>query len=103
MKISIPVEFQFLLGSLLVGLFISLLKFINAYRKESKLEGESQKLAVAAIIIGLLIFIPFASAAGLLLAIISLSIKKFKSLSKIAIVVNVITLIPWLAVLIFGT
>ena len=102
MKIKIPLEYQIIMGSFIAGLIISLFHFINNYRKESKQEGESQRLAIIAIIFGVLIFIPFAGTIGLFLAIISLFIKKFKTLSKIAIVVNIIALLPWLAVLIFS-
>ena len=102
MEIEIPVEYQIILGTLIGGLIIALFRFINSYRKESKNKGESPRLAIVALILGLLIIIPFASVLGLILALISLSIKKYKLLSKIALIVNLITLLPWIAVLIFG-
>ena len=77
MNVDIPVEYQIMLGTLIGGLIISLFRFINSYRKESKNNGESQRLAIVALVLGLLIIIPFASALGLLLAIISVSIKIF--------------------------
>jgi hypothetical protein len=88
---------------MIAGLVISLVKFINDFRKESKQKGETQTLAITAIVIGFLIFIPFAGVPGLLLAVLSYYLKKMKSLSKIAIIVNLIFLTPWIAVLIFGT
>lgn len=103
MKFDIPIEYQVLIGSMIASLVITLVKLINDFRKESKQKGESQAIAITAIVIGLLIIIPFAGVPGLLLAGLSYYLKKTKTLSKIAIIVNLISLIPWIAVLIFGT
>lgn len=98
---EIPVEYQVLIGTSIGGLVIFLIRYIRDYLKEQK--GESQKLAITAIILGVLIIIPFLGAIGLILSIISFKIKKNKSLSRVAIIVNIISLLPWLGVLIFGS
>ena len=98
---EIPVEYQVLFGSSIAGLIIFIIRYIRDYLKEQK--GESQKLAVISIILGVFIIVPFLGAIGLLLAIISFFTRKNKSMSKIAILVNILSILPWLAVLIFGT
>lgn len=98
---KIPVEYQVLIGASVGGLILFIISCIRDYLREQK--GESQKLAIISIILGVLIIIPFLGVVGLLLAIISLFKKKNKALSKIAILINVLSLLPWLAVLIIGT
>jgi len=96
----IPTEYQVAIGSSIGMLVLMLIMWIKDYSKDK--ERESQHLAFISIIFGLIIIVPFLSIAGLLLAMVSLKIKKNKKLSKIALIVNIIATLPWLAVLIFG-
>lgn len=97
---NIPTEYQVLIGSLLAMLVLWLFRVINDYRRNK--DDEPQRLAFISLIMGLIIIIPFLGAVGLVLALISLFIKKNKRLSKVALVVNTLSLLPWLAVVIFG-
>lgn len=97
---NIPVEYQILFASSILALFSILFKWVKDYRRNKP--EEPQRLAMASIITGLIIIIPFLSLVGFILGLISLIVKKNKRLSKVAIVVNLITLLPWLAVLLFG-
>ncbi len=98
---NIPLEYQVFIGSALAGLFLGLIRWIKDYRRNK--DDEPQRLAFVSIIMGVLIIIPFISIIGLLLAIISFTIKKNKRLSKVAIVVNILGTLPWIAVMIFGS
>lgn len=97
---NIPVEYQILFASSILTLLSILFKWVKDYRRNKP--EEPQRLAIASIITGLIIIIPFLSLVGLVLGLIALFINKNKRLSKVAIVVNLITLLTWLAVLIFG-
>ena len=97
---EIPVEYQVLIGTAVGGLILFIVRSIRDYLRETR--GESQRMAIISIILGVLIIIPFISVIGLILAIISYTKKKNKALSKIAIAVNIAGMLPWLAVLIFG-
>ncbi len=97
---NIPVEYQVFIGSAIATLLFGLIQWIKDYSNNK--DKEPQRLAFISIILGLLIIVPFLSILGLLLAIISLVIKKNKRLSKVAVVLNILTMLPWIAVAVFG-
>ena len=78
----------------------SMIKAIKDYLKDK--DSERQGIAITSIFLGIVIVIPFISVVGILLALLSLKIKKNKKLSKVALIINLIALLPWLAVVIFG-
>lgn len=74
------------------------------YKKESKKNDEKQTLATISIVIGLTGIVTFGigSVLCIILALISMSGKKYKALSKIGVFVSILTMLPWVAVMIFG-
>lgn len=86
------------------GLLLTLFGVYRSYIKESKAHNEKQGLAKASIIIGLLGLLTFGlgSIIGILLALFSMKGKKYRALSKIGVTVSVLTLTPWILVLVFG-
>jgi len=95
---------QVVIGSGIGGLLLAIYKYYKSYVLESKEHNESQRMAKASIIIGLsgIILIFIGSIVGLVLGIISYRRKKFKALSVIGIMISVLTLLPWLMVLVLG-
>lgn len=96
---------QVIIGSGIAGLLVTLFSIYRSYLKESKVHNEKQGLAKASIILGLsgIVLIGLGSVAGIILGLISMKGKKYRALSKIGVVLSILTLIPWILVLIFGT
>ena len=95
---------QVVIGSGIGGALISICSLYKQYLKESKEHNESQKLAKISILVGLsgIIIVFVGSAIGILLGVLSMRGKKYKALSKIGIVVSVLTALPWILVLVLG-
>ncbi|MCF6185002.1 MAG: hypothetical protein L3J56_10370 [Bacteroidales bacterium] len=100
MDASLKVIIGFAIGSIILAIY----KYYKAYVLESKESNESQKMAKASIIFGLsgIILIFIGSIIGIILGLISMRGKKYKALSIIGIMVSVLTLLPWLMILLFG-
>ena len=98
------VFWQVVIGSGIGGALISIYSLYKMYLKESKENNENQKMAKAAILFGLsgFIFIFVGSITGIVLGIISMRGKKYKALSKIGIAISILTMLPWLLVVILG-
>jgi len=95
---------QIVIGSGIGGALLSIYSFYKLYLKESNENNENQKMAKASIIIGLsgIILVFVGSILGILLGIVSMRGKKYKALSKIGIMVSVLTMLPWLLVIVLG-
>lgn len=95
---------QIIIGSGIGGALLSIYSLYKSYLKESKESKENQKMARASIIAGLsgIILVFVGSAAGIVLGIISMKGKKYKALSKIGIAVSILTMLPWLLVIVLG-
>lgn len=95
---------QVVIGTGIGGLLLTLWSIYRSYLRESKEHNESQRMAKVAIVLSILglFSIGLGSVLGILLGFISMRGKNFKALSKIAIVLGLITLVPWILVLIFG-
>ena len=95
---------QVAIGSGIGVAIYSVYQLYKQYLKESTANNENQTLAKWSVILGLsgIVLIFAGSIIGLILGVISMRGKKFTALSKIGIICSVLTLIPWLLVLIFG-
>lgn len=95
---------QVIIGSAIGGVLISLYKLYRSYLQESKAHNENQRLAKWSVIFGLsgIILVFLGSIIGLIFGIISVRKNKYKALSKIGITLSILSVIPWLLVIIFG-
>jgi uncharacterized membrane protein len=95
---------QIVIGSGIGGALLSIYSLYKMYLKESKENNENQRMAKASIIFGLLglILVFVGSITGIILGIISMRGKKYRALSKIGIAVSILTLLPWLLVVVLG-
>ena len=95
---------QIIIGSGIGGVLISIIGLYKSYMKESKEHNESQRMAKASIIIGLLgiILVFVGSIVGIILGILSMRGKRYKALSKIGILVSILTMLPWILVVLLG-
>lgn len=95
---------QVAIGSGIAGVLYSLYSLYRQYVEESKSDNEKQTLATISIIIGLtgIVTLGIGSVLGIILALISMNGKKHKALSKMGLFVSTLTMLPWLAVIIFG-
>ena len=101
---TMDASWQVLIGTGIASGIIAIIALYRTYLRESKAIGESQKLAKWSIIISLsgIILIGIGSIIGIILGIVSMKGKKLRALSWIGIILGAITLLPWLAVMIFG-
>ena len=97
-------SWQVFIGIGIASVLISIFRLYKAYIRESKESGESQKLAKWSIIFGLsgIVLVGLGSFLAILLGAISMRGKKHKALSKIGIMLGILTLLPWLMVFIGG-
>lgn len=95
---------QIIIGFCIGGALVSIYSLYKSHLKESRENYEKQGLAKASIIAGLsgLIFIFAGSIVGIVLGMISMKGKKYRALSKIGIAVSILTMLPWLLVLMLG-
>ena len=95
---------QIVIGSGIGGALLSIYSLYKMYLTESKENNENQKMAKASIIFGLLGFILVfvGSVIGIILGFLSMRGKKYKALSKIGIAVSILTMLPWLLIVLFG-
>ena len=95
---------QVVIGSGIGGVLVSLYLMYKSYTKESKEHNEKQSMAKASILFGLSgLFLVFAgSIVGIVLGFISMRGKKYKALSKIGIIVSILTALPWILVVLLG-
>ncbi len=95
---------QVVIGLGIGGALISIYSLYKQYLKESKEHNESQKLAKISILVGLsgIIIVFVGSVIGISLGVLSMRGKKYKALSKIGIMVSVLTALPWILVLVLG-
>jgi uncharacterized membrane protein len=95
---------QVAIGVAVGGVLIEIYLLYKQYVRNSKLSGESQKMAKWSVIFGILGLFSFAigSFIGIILGIASLRKYKSKALSKIGIFVGILTLIPYVLVIVFG-
>lgn len=96
---------QIVIGTGIGGLLLALWSIYRSYLRESKEHNESQRMAKVAIVLSIfgLFSIGLGSILGILIGFTSMKGKKFKALSKIAVVIGLITLFPWILVAIFGS
>ncbi len=95
---------QVVIGSAIGGALISVYQLYKAYLKESKEHNESQRMAKWSVVFGLsgIVLIFLGSVIGLVLGIISIRGKKYKALSKLGILLSILTALPWLLVIVLG-
>ncbi len=95
---------QIVIGAGIGGVLYSIYSLYKQYVQESKANNENQTLATWSIIIGLsgIILAFIGSITGIILAILSMREKKYKTLSKIGLLTSVLALIPWLLVIFLG-
>ena len=95
---------QVVIGSGIGGALVSLYLMYKSYIKESKDHNEKQTLAKASIIFGLsgVILVFVGSVVGIILGFVSMRGKKYKALSKIGIILSILTALPWIFVVLFG-
>lgn len=95
---------QVVIGTAIGGALLNIYWLFKHYVQQSKASNESQTMAIWAIVAGLMGIITFGitSIVGLILAVISMRGKKFKALSITGLVISVLTMAPWIAVIIFG-
>ena len=96
---------QVFIGSAIGGLLITIYGIYKSFAEDSIRDNESQTMAKWSIIFGFsgLILIGVGSIIGLILGFKSKKDKKHKALSYIGIFLSILTMLPWIAVLIFGT
>lgn len=97
-------EWQVAIGIGVGGLLVEIFRSYRQYVRISKDDNEHQKLAKWSIIIGILgiISLGLGSIVGIILGFISMKNKKNKALSRIGIIVSILTLIPYILVLVLG-
>lgn len=97
-------SWQIIIGIAIASALISIFQLYRSYLRQSKESGESQKLAIWSIIFGLssLILVGVGSLIGIILGLISMKGKTHKALSKIGIILSILTFLPWLLVIISG-
>ncbi len=95
---------QIIMGIGIATTLLSIFQLYRSYLRESKKSGESQRMAKWSIFFGLsgIILIGLGSFVGILLGVISMKGNKHKSLSKIGVAVSILTLLPWLLVVLLG-
>lgn len=95
---------QVIIGVGIASALLSVLKLYRSYIKESKESGENQRLAKWSIFFGLsgIILVGLGSFLAILLGLISMKGKKHKALSKIGIVLGILSFLPWLMVFVAG-
>jgi len=95
---------QVVIGTAIGGALVNIFWFFKQYLKESKESDEKQTLAIWSIVLGLagIVTLGITSIIGLALALVSMRGKKHKALSIIGLTVSVLTMLPWLAVIVFG-
>ncbi len=95
---------QIVIGSGIGGVLLSIYGLYKQYSNESKEHNESQTMAKWSIFLGIsgIIIAFLGSALGIILALISMKGKKYKALSKIGFAVSILTLLPWLLVVVLG-
>jgi len=94
---------QVIIGSAIGGLLLEIYLLYKSYARKSVASNESQRMAKASIIFGLsgIILIFIGSIIGIILGLLSMRGKKHKGLSIIGIIISVLTLTPWILMLIF--
>jgi Na+/proline symporter len=95
---------QVVIGSGIGGLIFTIYGLYKSYLQESKEHNESQRLAKLSIIFGLsgLILVFVGSIIGLILGFVGMKGKKHKALFKIGIVISILTMLPWILVILLG-
>lgn len=95
---------QVVIGTSIGGLLIAVYGFYKDYVSTSKEHNESQVMATLSIVFGLsgLFLVVMGSAIGLILGFKSRKGKKYKALANIGIFLSFLTLLPWIAVFIWG-
>lgn len=95
---------QVLIGIVIASAIISIFRLYKIYVRESMKSGENQKLAKWSIFFGIsgIILVGLGSLLAIILGIISMKGKKHKSLSKIGIILGILSFLPWLMVWMFG-
>jgi len=95
---------QVIIGTGIGEVILNLFWLLKHYVIESKESGEKQTMAIWSIVAGLagIITLGITSLIGLILSLISMRGKKHKTLSIMGLVVSILTMLPWLAVLVFG-
>ena len=94
---------QVFIGSAIGGLLITIYGIYKSFSEDSKRDNESQTMAKWSIFFGLsgIILVGIGSIVGLILGLRSMKNKKHKALSNIGIILSILTMLPWIAVLIF--
>ena len=93
---------QIVIGFGIGTLVIVLFGMYKSYIKAAEANNENLKLAKLSIIFGAsgIVFIFLGSIAGIVLSIISFRRNSYKALSIIGLIVSILTLLPWLLVVI---
>ena len=95
---------QVVIGTAIASLLITLYGLYRSYVRESKKHGEKQGLAKISIFLGLsgIILVGVGSLLGITFGFISMRGKHYRALSKLGIVISILTFIPWVLVYFFG-
>ncbi|MFC1774969.1 hypothetical protein ACFLZN_01490 [Nanoarchaeota archaeon] len=96
---DLPPEWGVIIGMGIGSLVLELIAIYTFILKE-KSPGESQKMATASIIIGLLFFVPFIFIPGLILGIWAYFRKEHKKFAKVGIWINGIVFVFYLSLII---
>lgn len=97
-------SWQVIIGSGIGVLLLTIFGFYRAYSRESQEHNEKQGMAKASILFGLsgLLLVGVGSLIGIILGFLSMHGKQYKALSKIGILISILTLLPWVLILILG-
>ena len=81
------------IGTAIGGIILSIYSLFKQYLRESRKDGESQKLSIASIIVGAsgILLFGTTSIIGFLLGLIAVIRNKNKALAKIGIIVSIAT------------
>jgi hypothetical protein len=95
---------QIVIGTALGGAILNIFWFLKQYLRESKESDEKQTMAIWSIAAGLTGIITFGitSIIGLILSLTSMRGRKHKALSVIGLTISLLTMLPWLVVMVFG-
>ena len=96
---------QIVIGTGIGGVLCSIYSLYKQYMQESKTNNEKQTLAIWSIMIGLsgILLAFIGSILGIILALLSMRGKNHRALSKIGLLISMLTLLPWFLVVFIGT
>lgn len=95
---------QVVIGSAIGGLILNIYWFYKQYVAECEESNEKQTMATWSVFLGLagIVTLGVTSIIGVILALASMRGKKHRALSIIGLSICILTIIPWVAVIVFG-